>query len=67
MDGLYTKLQQRMEHAIAVVHEGWEKSGKRVRLNISSTICIQAVVIPGKGLAISWSRDTRWMKTHGLS
>jgi hypothetical protein len=35
-DGLYTKLQRSkkrgMEHAIAVVHEGWEKTGKRVRL-----------------------------------
>ncbi|AGA57472.1 Uncharacterized protein family (UPF0236) [Thermobacillus composti KWC4] len=35
-DGLYTKLQRRkrkgMEHAIAVVHEGWEQVGKRVRL-----------------------------------
>lgn len=36
VDGLYTKLQRSkkhgMENAIAVVHEGWEKSGKRVRL-----------------------------------
>ena len=36
VDGLYTKLQRRkrhgMEHAIAVVHEGWEQVGKRVRL-----------------------------------
>ena len=36
VDGLYTKLQRSkkrgMEHAIAVVHEGWEKNGKRVRL-----------------------------------
>jgi len=35
-DGLYTKLQRRkrqgMEHAIAVVHEGWEQVGQRVRL-----------------------------------
>jgi hypothetical protein len=35
-DGLYTKLQRRnrrgMEHAIAVVHEGWEQVGRRVRL-----------------------------------
>jgi hypothetical protein len=35
-DGLYTKLQRSkkrgMENAIAVVHEGWEKNGKRVRL-----------------------------------
>jgi len=36
VDGLYTKLQRSnkrgIENAIAVVHEGWEKSGKRVRL-----------------------------------
>lgn len=35
-DGLYTKLQRSkkrgMENAIAVVHEGWEEIGKRVRL-----------------------------------
>jgi hypothetical protein len=35
-DGLYTKLQRSkkrgMENAIAVVHEGWEKNGKRVQL-----------------------------------
>ena len=35
-DGLYTKLQRRkrrgMEHAIAAVHEGWVKAGKRVQL-----------------------------------
>ena len=35
-DGLYTKLQRSkrrgMEHGIASVHEGWEKSGNRVRL-----------------------------------
>lgn len=35
-DGLYTKLQRRkrrgMEHAIAVVHEGWVQVGKRVQL-----------------------------------
>jgi hypothetical protein len=35
-DGLYTRLQRRrrfgMEHAIAVVHEGWDKAGKRVQL-----------------------------------
>jgi len=35
-DGLYTKLQRSkkrgMENAIAVVHEGWERSGKRTRL-----------------------------------
>ncbi|GCL72052.1 hypothetical protein PN4B1_19690 [Paenibacillus naphthalenovorans] len=36
VDGLYTKLQRSkrrgMENAIAVVHEGWEKNGKRVEL-----------------------------------
>jgi hypothetical protein len=36
VDGLYTKLQRSkkrgMENAIAVVHEGWEKTGKRVHL-----------------------------------
>lgn len=36
VDGLYTKLQRSkkrgMENAIAVVHEGWEKNGKRVQL-----------------------------------
>jgi len=36
VDGLYTKLQRSKkkgkEHAIAVVHEGWEKNGKRVQL-----------------------------------
>ena len=35
-DGLYTKLQRGrrrgMENAIAVVHEGWERNGKRVQL-----------------------------------
>jgi len=35
-DGLYTRLQRcqkrGMEHAIAVVHEGWEKQGERVEL-----------------------------------
>lgn len=35
-DGLYTKLQRSQkkgkENAIAVVHEGWEKNGKRVSL-----------------------------------
>ncbi len=35
-DGLYTKLQRRkrrgMEHAMAAVHEGWVKVGKRVQL-----------------------------------
>lgn len=36
VDGLYTKLQRRkqrgMEHRMAVIHEGWEKQGHRVRL-----------------------------------
>lgn len=36
VDGLYTKLQRSkkrgMENAIAVVHEGWQKNGKRVQL-----------------------------------
>jgi len=36
VDGLYTKLQRSkrrgMENEIAVVHEGWEKNGKRMQL-----------------------------------
>ena len=68
-DGLYTKLQRRnrrgMEHAIAVVHEGWEQDGKRVRLKNKQHYLHRAAATFGKGLATFWRSGTRSMRTRG--